>query len=623
MAYPNQDLAYLGLLIESNWSSIQDFYGENDPPADDIVLTQFDPLLVDSNGKPLEIIGYEKIRNSAGNDTLKCLAVRDSEGNIYVHFSGTGDGNWDYNKAAYDKEPSLIQTDSAAFLTEILRKYGASANNVYLSGHSQGGNTAQYAALAVDPALGKYITTVMSLDGPGFSEAVVAMLKKKFGEDYFNEQVNKIYAYNGNNDYVHVLGQTELVPANHKYMIKTNTVGHKAGNLGLFIIAHMANYMLNPDGTTMEEKFPECMPYDQAVEAGWRGDLQKWAIGLNEYIMKSLPDDMQVAVAKLVMAFVENATNNGDTQVVEGDFGAVFLAFVSCIPGGDAVMDAIEAYLAEKGITSQEELWEYFSNDPLNSVWDFVLHLLSDPNTILALMKMAATIALAVKLVPVILAILGVVIKVVVPILLALFVVSLIVEFLVQVWDTIVATGKLVAEYVTQLAKDIYEYVSNKIELLIDKTVQTMEFMYAKAQEFAKKVYVTAVAYVQYTKKCIKQALDMACSFANRVARAVTGAVQNVVSIQVELLQSCVDDMRSVATRVQNMDYRLDRLYDRLLNSMIEQEGNILVSLANLYHIARADLNVDEGNRLRRMANNINSWNDAYKDVERWLMSLM
>ena len=35
----------------------------------------------------------------------KAITVKDSNGNIYVHFNGTGDGNWKYNAAAYGAKP--------------------------------------------------------------------------------------------------------------------------------------------------------------------------------------------------------------------------------------------------------------------------------------------------------------------------------------------------------------------------------------------------------------------------------------------------------------------------------------------------------------------------------------
>lgn len=614
MEYPNKDQAYIGLLIESNWDEIREYFANNHPPNIDIDLEEFDPAL-----SGYTIIDYREIENTAGNPTLKCIALMDSEGNIHVHFSGTGDGNWAYNIAAYDKEPSKIQVDSADFLRKLLEEYGGSDAEIHLTGHSQGGNTAQYVALAVGPALGKYITSITSLDGPGFSEQVIQSLIDKFGEAFFYEQIEKMYAYHGNNDYVHVLGEKSIIPADHQYMIKTGETGYKMGENNVFIIGHMANYMLNPDGSFRDE----CLPYDEAVAAGWRGTMQITSIALNENFMKLLPEQIQVAFGLLVMASVEQITNNGDDQIVNGEFGEAILAFFAAIPGCDAVLNGLATVFANRNITSTEELWAYISADPLNNTMDLVLSLLTDPNALLGMVQMGATIKLLAVLATVVLALLKIAITVAVPIILAVLVVSLIVEFLVQVWDTLVATGKLVAEYVTKIAQDIYNHVCNQIEIAIDTTLKTVEFMCTKAKELAKKTYTQAVAFVQYAKTCIKEAFQMACSFANQVARAVTGAVQNIVTINVELLQSCVDRLDSLASRVLAMDRRLDDLFIRLLNDLIEGEEGIFISLANLYNITSADLNVDEGNRLRRMADNINNWNIAYKAVESWLMGLL
>lgn len=630
MSYPNENLANLGLLIESVWPLIHDHYQNNNPPGADILLTQFDDLLVDANGQPLKIVDYEKIANAEGQDVLKCIALEDSEGNIIVHFRGTGDGNWDYNKAAYDKYPSLIQTESAEFLERVLKdidnqiKSGerSEAPSVYLTGHSQGGNTAQYAGLAVSEEYGKYVTRIISLDGPGFSRAVVEQLKGQ-GDDYFEQQRQKIYSYNGNNDYVHVLGQEELVPKDHKYMIKTANdpyvvEGYVEGPEGLFINAHCANFMLNPDGSMREY-----LPYDEAIEQGWRGELQSAVLALNKVLANTLPDDVQVAIATLVMAIVEQITNGDDPNAVNGDFDAVLLAIIAAIPGGDAILASIEAHLQKKGITNRDELWAYFSADPLTAVWDLISHLLQDPNALLALVNMGASIYLLTILVPIFVSIMKIVIPIAAVIVLGAFVVSLIVEFLVQVWDTLVNTAQLVAEYVTQLAKDIYNHVCEKIDMMIDEAIETMKLLQTKAKDLAKKVYATSVAIVTYAKERIKDALNMAQTIADKVAQAVTGAVQNAISIQVERLDACVRDMLSIANRVQYMDDRLDRLYYRLLNDMVEKEEGFFISLLNLYNLTKADIKVDQGGMIRRMANNINSWNNAYKEVENWLLAVL
>jgi phage-related protein len=232
-------------------------------------------------------------------------------------------------------------------------------------------------------------------------------------------------------------------------------------------------------------------------------------------------------------------------------------------------------------------------------------------------------LTLITTLIPILLTAVKKVVSFIANILHAVYVVNLIVEYLVQVWDTIVATGKMVAEYVTQLAKDIYDYVSAKIELMIDKAVNTMKLLYSNAKDLAKKVYYTAVSFVEYAKQRIKDALNMAQTIANQVAHTVTSAVQNLISIQVERLDACVRDMLSIANRVQNMDERLDRLYYLLLNAMIEQEEGFFISLLNLYNLTKADIKVDQGGMIRRMANNINGWNDAYKEVESWLLAIL
>jgi hypothetical protein len=92
-----------------------------------------------------------------GESYPKAITIRDKNGNIYVHFNGTGDGNWGYNSAAYGGSPSPMQEWALSYFNGTIEKYyeGQSAGNLYVTGHSQGGNNAQFLILnlqSVHPA---------------------------------------------------------------------------------------------------------------------------------------------------------------------------------------------------------------------------------------------------------------------------------------------------------------------------------------------------------------------------------------------------------------------------------------------------------------------------------------
>ena len=105
-----------------------------------------------------------------GQKYPKAIAVKDAAGNIYVHFNGTGDGNWNYNSVAYGGAPSRMQVEALEWFDSFIEKQyeGHSRGNLYVTGHSQGGNNAQFVTIRSPYA--DYITNCVPLYGPGFSQ---------------------------------------------------------------------------------------------------------------------------------------------------------------------------------------------------------------------------------------------------------------------------------------------------------------------------------------------------------------------------------------------------------------------------------------------------------------------
>ena len=147
----------------------------------------------------------------------KAVVLTDGAGNLYIHYNGTGDGNWGYNSVAMGGGPSDIQTASLEFLNNAIEKYyGESSGKVYVSGHSQGGNNAQYAIM--NSEYGSYIDTCIAMDAPGFSHEMVQQMKDLYGEDYYERQRDKIYSYNGESDFVDVLGLEIIAPQDKDHL---------------------------------------------------------------------------------------------------------------------------------------------------------------------------------------------------------------------------------------------------------------------------------------------------------------------------------------------------------------------------------------------------------------------
>lgn len=241
----------------------------------------------------LDVFTFTRSKNETYSDMEypKAIAVRDKAGNIYVHFNGTGDGNWNYNSVAYGGPPSRMQEEALTWFNEFIEtKYeGQSRGNLYVTGHSQGGNNAQFVTIRSPYA--DYITNCVPLDGPGFSEQFVKDSINLYGEAFYERQRDKIWAYNGENDYVSCLGQTSIVPDGHtRYLKYTNPDPDHKGPID-FTNFHAVNGLLDKNGNII------IIEDDSAFRKYIMQALEK---------VKKLPPEQQKKAADLIMTLCED-----------------------------------------------------------------------------------------------------------------------------------------------------------------------------------------------------------------------------------------------------------------------------------------------------------------------------
>ena len=703
-----------------------------------------------------------------GTKSPKCLAVKDCDDNIIVHFQGTGDGNWEYNAENYGPNDSLIQTESTEYLKSVIDKYKdkyKSKNmntgaDFYVTGHSQGGNTAQYATLAIAPEYGQYIVQTISLDGPGMSYEAVDRLKENY--DYYQQQQDKLYAINGYRDFVSALGQVQVIPENHVYIMQTSDVGINTPNTDIANRGHASNFMIyevdgklylcefrpydSPDnGESSFRKFvilfnqnvicdenlsredqymaaiitmrliehylgkgdgtPGILGKDISIE-----DWEYYRIMLSKVLVKTIREDPELLqavlqepgllspgingvpgesllspeIANFVATFIEGLNKlpleteqdiiaallsilvigeNGqvdlDISKLVGHIDDLAVALTVLVvtlmttpeghemltvlnnylaaainnwlrehlPGYATVMDQLHAIMEQRNLHSFKELMDYIATDPLANTLDILISLISNPETLGALLAMGATltlvITLAVVLMPLIIAVLGVAAKIVAAlaaITVALAALKIALDFLVETGKKIIAAINAGIEFIAELSRNIYERITQGISTFIQAALDTAARIYNSVISGLKKAAEAVSVFGSYVFSFIAKPGAMFVSIACCISRAVTGQSQQEVRINEPLLNSTVDDMNRLANRVQAIDRRLDSLYNLLTVNGIEEGEGIWTSLANLYNLAKADISVDEGNRIRRMANNLSGLYTGYSNAERWVL---
>ncbi len=159
---------------------------------------------------------------------------------ISVVFRGTGEGEWIDNGEGLSGIPekntyityaenvntsfsNVIREDYATgqqvealnwFLLIAAESYWNDADEITVSGHSKGGNKAQF--VAIHSGLAK---ECISFDGQGFSPEAINAFKNTLGADY-EKRKKHICSFSSANDYVNVLG-VRLVNEEHIYYFKS------------------------------------------------------------------------------------------------------------------------------------------------------------------------------------------------------------------------------------------------------------------------------------------------------------------------------------------------------------------------------------------------------------------
>lgn len=238
-----------------------------------------------------------------------CVFIKPN-GSISVIFKGTGGGEWIDNGEGlsgipqentyltYKNNKNIIfsQTIYKDFATEQQVEalnwfYGILAQNhlnntaeIIVSGHSKGGNKAQFVAMHVD-----FIKYCFSFDGQGFSPEAVLAFKKLYSNTY-EKRRSRIYSLSAANDYVNVLGE-RITPENNIYFFESK------GGL------HNIEAILDNSGFLR----PQIN----------QGKLSKYAQNLSDRIMTMNPEIRQHATLGIMNIFQKYV---GRGTPVNGDF---------------------------------------------------------------------------------------------------------------------------------------------------------------------------------------------------------------------------------------------------------------------------------------------------------------
>jgi hypothetical protein len=203
---------------------------------------------------------------STSKNGVKYACFIDDENNVTVVFKGTVSRNeWNDNGAGAYEDKTQEQIDALNYVN------GLNYDNITVTGHSKGGNKAQYVAI-----LSPKVSECISINGQGFSNEFISMYNNEINKNEF-----KITAINAKYDYVSCLFNSI---SGKKHYIETEI------QLNPFNY-HKANILLDDNGDLRKE----------TNEA----KFSKIINGFSEAVITDLPKDMKSFVTNKIINIIE------------------------------------------------------------------------------------------------------------------------------------------------------------------------------------------------------------------------------------------------------------------------------------------------------------------------------
>jgi len=198
-------------------------------------------------------------------DGLRAAVFNDKKMNI-IAIRGTGAGEWSDNAIAllgerqtntyysYDRRGEIASatireeyasTQQAQVLDYFLRvatqNRWKKGDNIIVTGHSKGGNKAQFITLN-----SSVVSRCYSFCGQGFSPEAVEDFKARLGAGRYGARTDKMYSLSSYNDFVNVMGD-RIVPDEHTFYFDSPQIEYT-------LQYHMISSFVGDDGVFCEQR---------------------------------------------------------------------------------------------------------------------------------------------------------------------------------------------------------------------------------------------------------------------------------------------------------------------------------------------------------------------------------
>ena len=256
------------------------------------------------------VMGYAKESNEKigldddpTRDFLSACTFTDPEsGEAYVVYRGTDAGRWTDNGLGMVDASTNAQETALAYFDEVATQF-TPEDTVFVTGHSKGGNNAQFVMLFSEN--NGLIDTCVSMDGEGFSQAALDRLEEKYPGGY-DHLLERMYGVHGENDPVNHFGFA-VIPKENTFYVRTEV---EPLNFAGFHDIKYYFARLDAEGNTSYVPEMNTLGVD-------RGPVSDYFAVVSRQIMSLKPMELERS-GRVIMTCLEKAFSEGGAYIPEG-----------------------------------------------------------------------------------------------------------------------------------------------------------------------------------------------------------------------------------------------------------------------------------------------------------------
>lgn len=241
--------------------------------------------------------------------TAACTFTTPDESRVYVVYRGTGDGEWPDNGVGMTSAATIQQERALSYFEQVIETMEiVKEQRVIVTGHSKGGNKAQF--IAMETRYQALLDVCYSVDGQGFSEQAIEGWRERYGEAGYESRRGRIYGIHGENDFVSVLGHS-VIPQDRIRYVRTPV--EKTNFAGCHDIKYMFATLAYDQET---QEYITTFQGRKNSDTGKRGELGEYAALLSCGVMELTPERRD-GCAAVIMQLME--ASGGQKKGLNGE----------------------------------------------------------------------------------------------------------------------------------------------------------------------------------------------------------------------------------------------------------------------------------------------------------------